>query len=212
MSRYSNNKRSNPNKVLADPCGSADQHNDPHVTLCSQDVIVGQGRGAYESEGNIRYMELVRSNVDTYKAATNNAEKIQCTKDIYNEIARRGGRFLGVDKISKTLYEVPEKQARIKIGQALRHRKREQKSQTNNNNNNTVMTPTMITSPFTTTSLPPPSLICTERPSCGVRRVSLNEEDKKALAVLDVQSFQEEETCSSSSYIMEKKVKNWFCC
>jgi len=87
-------------------------------------VIVGKGKGAYLYEGNRRYMQIVCRYVTKYRDCTKNADKVQITKEIVDQVTCRGGRFLGQDNRGK-LYEVTEKQARVKVGQALRHKRRQ---------------------------------------------------------------------------------------
>mmetsp|Transcript_6551 Transcript_6551/g.8513 ORF Transcript_6551/g.8513 Transcript_6551/m.8513 type:complete len:361 (-) Transcript_6551:351-1433(-) len=94
------------------------------ITLGLEDVIVGRGKGAYLSEGNRRYMQAVCSQLPRYQAATKNTDKVQITKDIIDAVTLKGGRFLGIDARGK-LYNVTEQQARVKVGQALRHKRRQ---------------------------------------------------------------------------------------
>eukprot|EP00523_Entomoneis_sp_CCMP467_P008192 CAMPEP_0168738960 /NCGR_PEP_ID=MMETSP0724-20121128/11207_1 /TAXON_ID=265536 /ORGANISM="Amphiprora sp., Strain CCMP467" /LENGTH=310 /DNA_ID=CAMNT_0008786329 /DNA_START=105 /DNA_END=1037 /DNA_ORIENTATION=+ len=91
--------------------------------LGEHDVLVGKGRGAYLSKGNQRYMELISFYAEKHRDAPTNVEKIQITNQVIETVTKRGGRFLAVDE-SGRLVRVSEKQARVKVGQALRHKRR----------------------------------------------------------------------------------------
>ncbi|KAL7556678.1 hypothetical protein ACA910_018339 [Epithemia clementina (nom. ined.)] len=92
------------------------------------DVFLGRGRGSYERKGNQAFMRIISSYVATYTAATKNKDKIRITDEIVSLIKDAGGRFLGIEKSSnggraETLYEVSHTEARMKVSQALRHRR-----------------------------------------------------------------------------------------
>jgi len=93
------------------------------IALGPEDVIVGKGKGAYLYEGNRRYMQIVCRYVTKYRDCTKNADKVQITKEIVDQVTCRGGRFLGQDNRGK-LYEVTEKQARVKVGQVRKQRRK----------------------------------------------------------------------------------------
>ena len=106
--------------------GSDDHHHhhdsdNEMLTLGPEDVIVGRGKGAYLSAGNRKYMQVIMNNVARYQNASKSTEKAQITKEILDTVSQKGGRFLGIDGRG-TLYEVSEKQARIKIGQVRTNR------------------------------------------------------------------------------------------
>ena len=61
-------------------------------------------------------MQVVLANVQRYQAATKSSQKAEITQEIVDDVTQKGGRFLGIDAKGK-LYEVTEKQARIKVGQ-----------------------------------------------------------------------------------------------
>jgi len=94
------------------------------LSLRPLDVLVGRGKGAYLSEGNRRYLRIVHSAMPTYIATTTNHGKIQISKDVVARVKSNGGRFMVMDSRHK-LKEVSDQQARIKVAQAIRNRKRQ---------------------------------------------------------------------------------------
>mmetsp|Transcript_18855 Transcript_18855/g.40585 ORF Transcript_18855/g.40585 Transcript_18855/m.40585 type:complete len:446 (+) Transcript_18855:103-1440(+) len=101
-----------------------EERGDGSLSLQPQDVLVGRGKGAYLSEGNKRYMLLVNQFLPVYRRATNNQEKIEITKAVVAHVKRNGGRFMGVDS-KGNLNIVSDHVARIKVGQAIRRRRRQ---------------------------------------------------------------------------------------
>lgn len=79
-----------------------------------------RGKGAYLSEGNLRYMQVINSYLSAYRAASSNQDKFQITKDIVEHVRSNGGRFMVVD--GNGLTEVSQKVARQKVGQVSKRR------------------------------------------------------------------------------------------
>ncbi|KAL7556675.1 hypothetical protein ACA910_018336 [Epithemia clementina (nom. ined.)] len=93
------------------------------IVLKSVDVLLGRGKGCYEHIGNQTFMRIITSFVNIYTAATSNKDKIRITDEIVSLVHDSGGRFLAIDNANGELYEVSYTDARMKVSQALRHRR-----------------------------------------------------------------------------------------
>ena len=83
------------------------------------DILLGRGGKSNNHVGNQRYLKEVDKLKKCYRNAskTNKTDWSQCLVDT---VRSYGGRFLKYDKEAKIWYEVPNKVARKKSGQALR--------------------------------------------------------------------------------------------
>lgn len=89
------------------------------------DVLVGRGKGAYMSEGNVRFQKLVCGQLEAYKKAAANQEKAEITARIVKTVKHSGGRFLKEDDACIGRFiEIDDRQARVKVAQALRRWRR----------------------------------------------------------------------------------------
>jgi hypothetical protein len=89
----------------------------PNNSVTAADVLVGRGKGAYMSEGNLRFQKLVSDHLDAYKRALKNKDKITITKEIVDQVKMCGGRFLKEEGINGQVTEIDDRQARIKVAQ-----------------------------------------------------------------------------------------------
>ena len=85
-----------------------------------QDVLVGRGRPFQEHSGNVRYLEVVDSNMLRYQESKDRASKSAIFRDVIRYIHAEGGRFLQC-KNGKWV-EAPDSAAREKVSHSFRHR------------------------------------------------------------------------------------------
>ncbi|KAL7561247.1 hypothetical protein ACA910_004168, partial [Epithemia clementina (nom. ined.)] len=95
-----------------------------YEVLNPTDVLLGRGKRASLWQGNLRYKKIIYSFLPAYEAATKNAEKTGITGEIVAAVKRSGGRFLKENARTGELSEVSDFTARLKVGQAMRHRRR----------------------------------------------------------------------------------------
>ncbi|KAL7580455.1 hypothetical protein ACA910_004471 [Epithemia clementina (nom. ined.)] len=93
------------------------------LTPKSNDILLGRGKGSYEWHGTVVLMKLVSSYVPAYSAAKGKKDKISITEEILDRVKKTGSRFLAVDEVNGGLFEICDADARLKISQALRHRR-----------------------------------------------------------------------------------------
>ena len=94
------------------------------LDLKPADVLLGRGKRATLWDGNKRYKQLIRSYVASYVRAEKNRDKTSITIRIVDHVHMLGGRFVKEDLKTGQLSEVNDDVARLKVGQALRHRLR----------------------------------------------------------------------------------------
>ena len=110
------------------------------ITPQPSDVLSGRGKGSYDWQGNVAYLQLLASFVPAYVATSSNKDKIHITQQIVSLIQKQGGRLLGfinnADKKNDNkkgrntrkknggkLYVVSDEEARLRVSQVRRHDK-----------------------------------------------------------------------------------------
>ena len=110
------------------------------ITPQPSDVLSGRGKGSYDWQGNVAYLQLLASFVPAYVATSSNKDKIHITQQIVSLIQKQGGRFLGFinnadnkndnkkgrntkKKNGGKLYVVSDEEARLRVSQVRRHDK-----------------------------------------------------------------------------------------
>lgn len=83
------------------------------------DVLCGRGGGTNSQIGNRRYRQLVQDSQPTYLKAKRK-DKPLMAKQLVRVIRERGGRFLKRDDITGKYFDIGNKKAEAKTGQALR--------------------------------------------------------------------------------------------
>ena len=83
------------------------------------DILCGKGNRAQYHPGNIYFRDLIKNYKFEY-ATTTKQRKTHFRTLIYDEIKRKKGRFLKQNLVTKRWSEIFEKEAFMKIGQALR--------------------------------------------------------------------------------------------
>ena len=87
------------------------------------DVLCERGAASNKHEGNLVYLDYVRSLREQYRKLPNDKMKTNLIMNVIEWVHRRGGRFLKrKEKDSDLWFEITEKAAREKVGQALRDR------------------------------------------------------------------------------------------
>ncbi|KAL7557043.1 hypothetical protein ACA910_002259 [Epithemia clementina (nom. ined.)] len=93
-------KQKNKTRRLSRAVGRKDTSSKPVSTASSLvlpqpcDVLLGRGKGSYESQGNREYARIIASYVPVYELATNNKDKIRITEEIVGLVKSSGARFL----------------------------------------------------------------------------------------------------------------------
>ena len=97
------------------------QCSDVEGDIHAHDILCGRDHFAHNHEGNANYRKLVKHHKLEYVSGTKQ-EKKQCSLTIYNKIRALDppGRFLKYDSDTSTWKDIGEKDAIIKICQALR--------------------------------------------------------------------------------------------
>jgi hypothetical protein len=91
--------------------------------ISDDDVYCERGGKSNLHPGNMRYRGLIMSYKRRYQETRLKTDKIRLSQEIVGAIKRKGGRF--VKRVPKTscYCEISDKDARLKISQALRERK-----------------------------------------------------------------------------------------
>mmetsp|Transcript_109101 Transcript_109101/g.163150 ORF Transcript_109101/g.163150 Transcript_109101/m.163150 type:complete len:407 (+) Transcript_109101:149-1369(+) len=88
------------------------------------DVICQRGKDSFEHVGNQRFRKCIDDHLSMYMSATTRQEKSSIVSKIYDEVRERAskpsGGFVKKDLLTRMWFQVSEKEARDKVGQALR--------------------------------------------------------------------------------------------
>eukprot|EP00429_Kryptoperidinium_foliaceum_P135955 CAMPEP_0176261398 /NCGR_PEP_ID=MMETSP0121_2-20121125/40077_1 /TAXON_ID=160619 /ORGANISM="Kryptoperidinium foliaceum, Strain CCMP 1326" /LENGTH=401 /DNA_ID=CAMNT_0017601337 /DNA_START=197 /DNA_END=1405 /DNA_ORIENTATION=+ len=88
------------------------------------DVICQRGKDSFEHVGNKRFRELIDKHIDSYLEAGSRQEKSAIVAKIYDHIRMHASKpssgFVRKDLLTRRWFLVNEKEARDKVGQALR--------------------------------------------------------------------------------------------
>eukprot|EP00934_Nitzschia_sp_Nitz4_P005923 Nitzschia sp. Nitz4//scaffold109_size72162//14578//15747//NITZ4_005836-RA/size72162-snap-gene-0.93-mRNA-1//1//CDS//3329532733//5913//frame0 len=88
------------------------------------DVICQRGKDSFEHCGNKRFRELIDRHLQSYLAAGSRQEKTKIVTNIFDYIRQQAiapsSGFVKKDLLTRRWYQVNEKEARDKVGQALR--------------------------------------------------------------------------------------------
>ncbi|CAB9515307.1 expressed unknown protein [Seminavis robusta] len=83
------------------------------------DVLCGKSRTCVNSPGSIRFRSIIDAYADQYAKATSKVEKMNITKQIYDEVSETS-RFLKFNEVDQTWEEISTMAARDKVSHALR--------------------------------------------------------------------------------------------
>ena len=125
--RWRRRRHRNFNKSSSSPGSSV-------ITPQPSDVLSGRGKGSYDWQGNVAYLQLLASFVPAYVATSSNKDKILITQQIVSLVQKQGGRFLGFTNNADNendnkkgrntkkenggkLYVVSDEEARIRVSQ-----------------------------------------------------------------------------------------------
>lgn len=98
------------------------------MDITPADVLLGRGKRATLWKGNLNYKKLICAYVPAYESAKKNKDKTDITVRIVEHIRSLGGRFLKENSSTGKLADVSDATARLKVGQALRHRMRQEEA------------------------------------------------------------------------------------
>lgn len=83
-------------------------------------LFVSPGKTSFNHVGNRRFRDLIAANTDKYNNAKSRLEKSMVVHCIVEEVKKVKGRFLKQDRFSGRWYELDERQAKEKVGHAIR--------------------------------------------------------------------------------------------
>lgn len=84
------------------------------------DVLCGRGKTSFNHVGNRRFRDIIANSVDKYNSAKSRLEKSMVVHSIVEQVKKVKGRFLKQDRFSGRWYELDERQAKEKVGHAIR--------------------------------------------------------------------------------------------
>ena len=134
MNFYSDQQEmQNPPPLIAFGSYSLDRKLSPHHSYClpqedqrfdaeiqPTDVLCGRGKQAFNNQGNRRFRDLIAASTDKYINASSRLEKSMVVHSIVEQVKKIGGRFLKQDRYTGRWYELDERQAKEKVGHAIR--------------------------------------------------------------------------------------------
>ena len=94
----------------------------------SEDVLLGRGFTFSWHEGNARFKKIIDETAPAYFASVSRHDKSRVVQQVFERIKSMGCRFLKQDKKTGLYFSVTEKEAREKISQAIRYKKRGKES------------------------------------------------------------------------------------
>lgn len=84
------------------------------------DIICGRGRAFVNHPGNVKFSQLIKSNVQRYIDETTAVQRGRLVTLLHNEILDSGARFMKTDRKTNIWYELDKSKSKEKIGHALR--------------------------------------------------------------------------------------------
>lgn len=84
------------------------------------DVLCGRGKTSFNHIGNRRFRDIIANSVEDYHTAKSRLEKSMVVHRIVEQVKKVKGRFLKQDRFSGRWYELDERQAKEKVGHAIR--------------------------------------------------------------------------------------------
>lgn len=88
------------------------------------DIILGRGSSHAWRSGNARFHQVLDQCMPRYLSARTKIEKRRLIHEVYDLIRERSGRFLEKDEANDGYLEIDEDEALVKIGYAIRYRKK----------------------------------------------------------------------------------------
>lgn len=84
------------------------------------DVLCGRGKTSFNHVGNRSFRDLIAESTQRYIDAKSRLQKSMVVHSIVEEVKKAQGRFLKQDRYSGQWFELDEKQAKEKVGHAIR--------------------------------------------------------------------------------------------
>jgi len=95
-------------------------HPNGDIRFNPNDVLCGRGKTAFKHEGNRRFRDAVMASVDEYVCATSRLHKAVMVHRVVVNMKTTGGRFLKINNVTGKWYELDDRQAKEKVGHAIR--------------------------------------------------------------------------------------------
>jgi hypothetical protein len=103
------------------PANLQDNHQQLKESIGPYDILCGRHKAAFNNIGNRRFRITVKLQLDRYLRAPTRLDKSLVIQSIIHLVSNNnGGRFLKWDKRSKDWVELDDKEARAKVGHAIR--------------------------------------------------------------------------------------------
>jgi hypothetical protein len=100
--------------------GAAPMYDQFDTDIEATDVLCGRGKTSFNHVGNRRFRDIIANSVDKYNSAKSRLEKSMVVHSIVEQVKKVKGRFLKQDRFSGRWYELDERQAKEKVGHAIR--------------------------------------------------------------------------------------------
>jgi len=84
------------------------------------DVICGRGKGSLKHDGNARYLQLIRDNMDKYRSAQKKVDRSVIVTNIISSLRNEGARFVRCEDRTGRWWEIGDEEAKKKTGHAIR--------------------------------------------------------------------------------------------
>jgi len=113
MTSYEQSKITLPTTTVGVGCiQSVIQHHD--------DIMCGRGKSHAKNKGNIKFIAMVRSNLERYQSAPKPIDRSIVVASLLSELIESGARFIKKDGNTKKLFVMSDDQAHQKIGHSIR--------------------------------------------------------------------------------------------
>jgi hypothetical protein len=126
MKSYERPKTTLPTTVGVGCIQSVTQHDD---------IMCGRGKSHAKNQGNIKFLTMVRSNLQRYQSAPKPIDRGIVVATLLSELTESGARFIKRDENTKEWFVMSDNKAHLKIGHSIRDmiaRSRKQESKSKN--------------------------------------------------------------------------------
>mmetsp|Transcript_31852 Transcript_31852/g.53233 ORF Transcript_31852/g.53233 Transcript_31852/m.53233 type:complete len:147 (-) Transcript_31852:69-509(-) len=76
------------------------------------DVICGRGKGSLKHDGNARYLQLIRDNMDKYRSAQKKVDRSVIVTNIISSLRNEGARFVRCEDRTGRWWEIGDEEAK----------------------------------------------------------------------------------------------------
>ena len=132
MTSYEQSKITLPTTTVGVGCiQSVIQHHD------DDDIMCGRGKSHAKNKGNIKFIAMVRSNLERYQSAPKPIDRSIVVASLLSNLIESGARFIKQDGNTKEWFIMSDDQAHQKIGHSIRDMIARSKKQESNKSKNT---------------------------------------------------------------------------